>query len=115
MIHDHREFGRPSGKLVDPILYRTQRSQDQEWTIGALLTKKSQERNQLNRLPQAHLISQNPVEPNLVKAREPSESLELVITHLAAGNQFWLFSRLNVSCFQRPLELIHDGGREALK
>ena len=115
MIHDHGDLGSPPRELIDPILHRAQWSQDQERPVGALLTKKSQKRDQLNRLPQTHFIGQNPVEPDLIEARQPGKPFKLVVTHLAAGDEFGLFGHLDVSCFQRAFELIHDGGGKALE
>lgn len=86
MIHNHGQIRRPSFEFIDPILHRTQRSQNQKRTICTLLAKKGEERNQLNRFPQPHFIGQNSVEPDLVQAGEPCESLELVIAHLAASD-----------------------------
>ena len=66
MITDDRNVRRPFANLVDPVRRRAQRRRDQERSERALFPQKCQKGNCLNRLAQAHLVGQDPVQAVLV-------------------------------------------------
>mmetsp|Transcript_17718 Transcript_17718/g.59772 ORF Transcript_17718/g.59772 Transcript_17718/m.59772 type:complete len:315 (+) Transcript_17718:1280-2224(+) len=86
MVQHDSDRRRPLAELLDPVGQRRQRRRDDDRALDRLFTNVRHQRNDLNRLPEAHLVCQNPAQPVLVKSRQPAQALDLVALELAADH-----------------------------
>ncbi len=79
-VVQHRgKLRRPPLELAHPVGQRAQRPQDEKRPEHPLGTHVAQERDRLDRLPESHLVRQDPVHPVLIERDEPLHALELVV------------------------------------
>ena len=100
MVHDNRYVRRPESKLLHPVVNGAERPQNQERSIGAMLPQEGEKGDKLycisksaqcirgqdsqgicTGLPQTHFISQDPIQTNLIQTSQPSQALQLIISH----------------------------------